>query len=106
VFSFGLSWVFTTVGLLMRSPAAVLNGGFLVMFPLTFLSNAFVEPATLPTWLRSFVEVNPVSHLMTAARGLTDGTATVGSIGLVLATAAVLTAVFAPLTVRLYRTRG
>ena len=106
VFSFGLSWVFTTVGLLMRSPAAVLNGGFLVMFPLTFLSNAFVEPTTLPGWLRAFVEMNPISHLMTAARGLTDGTATAGSIGLVLATAAVLTALFAPLTVRLYRTRG
>jgi ABC-2 type transport system permease protein len=106
VFSFGLSWVFTTVGMLMRSPAAVLNGGFLVLFPLTFLSNAFVEPATLPPWLRAFVEVNPVSHLMTAARGLTDGTATVTGVGLVLATAAVLTAVFAPLTVRLYRTRA
>ena len=105
-FSFGLSWVFTAVGLLMRSPSAVMNGGFMVMFPLTFLSNAFVEPQTLPGWLEAFVMVNPVSHLITATRGLVDGTASGGSIGLVLATAAGLTAVFAPLTARLYRTRN
>ena len=104
-FAFGLAWVFTTVGLLMRTPSAVMNGGFMALFPLTFLSNAFVSPGTLPGWLEAFVEVNPVSHLVTAARGLMAGTASAGEIGLVLATAAVLTAVFAPLTTRLYRKR-
>ncbi len=106
VFAFGLAWVFTTVGLLMRTPSAVLNGGFMALFPLTFLSNAFVEPETLPGWLETFVEANPVSHLVTASRGLMDGTATAGEIGLVLASAAALTAVFAPLTTRLYRSKG
>ncbi len=106
VFAFGLSWVFTTVGLLMRSPGAVMNGGFLAIFPLTFLSNVFVDPQTLPDWLRTFVNLNPVSHLVTAARGLMDGAATAGGIGLVLATAGVLTVVFAPLTIHLYRSRG
>ena len=48
VFAFGLSWVFTTLGLLMRSPNAVMNAGFMGIFPLTFLSNVFVEPDTLP----------------------------------------------------------
>jgi ABC-2 type transport system permease protein len=105
VFAFGLAWVFTTVGLLMRTPSAVLNGGFMALFPLTFLSNAFVEARTLPGWLEAFVAVNPVSFLVTASRGLMDGTATSGEIGLVLATAAALTAVFAPLTTRLYRKR-
>ena len=48
VFAFGLSWVFTTLGLVMRSPNAVMNAGFMAIFPLTFLSNVFVEPETLP----------------------------------------------------------
>jgi ABC-2 type transport system permease protein len=103
VFAFGLSWVFTTLGLLLRSPNAVMNAGFMGIFPLTFLSNVFVEPETLPAGLEAFVDVNPISILATASRGLMEGTAEVGDIGIVLATAAVLTAVFAPLTVRLYR---
>ena len=106
VFAFGLAWVFTTVGLLMRTPSAVMNGGFMALFPLTFLSNAFVEPRTLPALLEAFVDVNPITHLVTASRGLMQGTATAGEIGLVLATAAALTAVFAPLTTRLYRSKG
>ncbi|MGI9120325.1 MAG: ABC transporter permease [Acidimicrobiales bacterium] len=58
VFAFGLSWVFTTIGLLMRSPSAAMNAGFMAIFPLTFLSNVFVEPATLPGPLKAFVDVN------------------------------------------------
>jgi ABC-2 type transport system permease protein len=104
VFAFGLSWVFTTLGMLMRSPNAVMNAGFMAIFPLTFLSNVFVEPDTLPGWLKAFVDLNPISHLVTASRGLMEGSATAGDIGLVLATAAALTAVFAPLTTHLYRT--
>src|SRR3712207_727280 len=48
LFSFALSWVFTTMGLLMRSPNAVMNAGFMSIFPITFLSNTYVEPETLP----------------------------------------------------------
>ena len=106
VFAFGLSWIFTTLGLLLRSPNAVMNAGFMGIFPLTFLSNVFVEPETLPGWLEVFVDANPISHMVTASRGLMEGSASAGEIGFVLATAAALTAVFAPLTVRLYRTRG
>ena len=105
VFAFGLSWVFTTLGLLMRSPNAVMNAGFMGIFPLTFLSNVFVEPETLPRVLETFVDVNPISILATASRGLMGGTAEAGDIGIVLGTAAALTAVFAPLTSRLYRSR-
>ena len=106
VFAFALSWVFTTMGLLLRSPNAVMNAGFMGIFPLTFLSNVFVEPKTLPAALEAFVEVNPISILATVSRGLMNGSADAGDIVIVLATAAVLTAVFAPLTTRLYRTRG
>ena len=106
LFAFGLAWVFTTVGLLMRSPNAVMNTGFMALFPLLFISNAFVPPETLPSAIEAFVDVNPFSHLVTAARGLMDGTAEAGDIFLVLGEAAVVTAVFAPLTMRLYRTRA
>jgi daunorubicin/doxorubicin transport system permease protein len=103
VFAFGLSWVFTTIGLLMRSPNAVMNAGFMGIFPLTFLSNVFVDPDTLPAGLEAFVDVNPISILATASRGLMEGNAEAGDIAIVLAVAAALTAVFAPLTTRLYR---
>jgi ABC-2 type transport system permease protein len=102
-FSFGLSWVFTTIGLLMRAPNAVMNTGFMALFPLTFLSNVFVAPETLPGWLEAFVDVNPISHLVTAARALMDGTVAGFELAVALGTAAVLTAVFAPLTTYLYR---
>jgi ABC-2 type transport system permease protein len=105
VFAFALAWVFTTAGLLMRSPSAVMNGGFMVLFPLTFLSNVFVAPETLPGWLEAFVDVNPVSLLTTATRELMAGTAAAADIVVVLAIAAGLTAVFAPLTAHLYRSR-
>jgi ABC-2 type transport system permease protein len=103
VFAFGLSWAFTTLGLLLRSPNAVMNAGFMGIFPLTFLSNVFVDPETLPRGLEAFVDANPISILATASRGLMEGNADAGDIGIVLGTAALLTAVFAPITVRLYR---
>src|SRR5687768_8911146 len=106
VFAFGLSWVFTTLGLLMRSPNAVMNAGFMAIFPLTFLSNVFVEPETLPSALETFVDVNPISILADASRGLMAGDVSGTDIAIVLGTAALLTAVFAPLTTRLYRTRS
>jgi ABC-2 type transport system permease protein len=105
LFAFGLSWVFTTLGLLLRTPNAVMNAGFMGIFPLTFLSNVFVEPDTLPSALEAFVDVNPISILATASRGLMEGNADIGDIAIVLAVAVLLTAVFAPLTTRLYRTR-
>ena len=103
VFAFGLSWVFSTLGLVMRSPSAVMNAGFMGIFPLTFLSNVFVNPDTLPAGLKAFVEVNPISILATASRGLMEGNAHAVDIVIVLAVAAGLTLVFAPLTTWLYR---
>ncbi|MGY1632515.1 ABC transporter permease [Geodermatophilus sp. SYSU D01186] len=105
VFSFGLSWVFSVLGLLMRSPNAVMNAGFTGIFPLTFLSNVFVDPDTLPGPLAAFVEVNPVSVLATASRSLMAGQSDGVAIGVSLAVAAGLAAVFLPVTTRLYRSR-
>jgi daunorubicin/doxorubicin transport system permease protein len=105
-FAFGMGWVWTTVGLVMRSPRAIMSIGLTVLFPLTFASNVFVSPATMPSWLHTFVDLNPISHVVTAERGLTSGTATAGQIMWVLVASGVLTAVFAPLTMRLYRNKG
>jgi ABC-2 type transport system permease protein len=106
LFSFSLSWVFTTMGLLMRSPNAVMNAGFMSIFPITFLSNIYVESETLPKGLEAFVDVNPITHLVSASRGLMNGSLDSTNLIVVLATAAALTAVFGPLTSRLYRTRA
>ncbi|WP_448628471.1 ABC transporter permease [Geodermatophilus sp. URMC 64] len=105
VFSFGLSWVFSVLGLLLRSPNAVMNAGFMGIFPLTFVSNVFVDPATLPGPLEAFVDVNPISILATASRSLMTGSPDVPAILVSLAVAAVLALVFLPLTTRLYRSR-
>jgi len=104
-FAFGLSWVWTTLGLVLRAPSAVNNLSLLVLFPLTLASNIFVDPQTMPGWLQAFIDVNPISHLVTAERGLMAGTATAGQVGWVLVASAALTAIFAPLTMRLYRNR-
>ncbi|KGM13332.1 ABC transporter permease [Cellulomonas bogoriensis] len=106
VFAFAISWIFTALGLVMRSPNAVMGTSMIVLMPLTFASNIFADPATMPGWLRAWVEVNPVSHLVTAVRGLMGGTATFGDVAWVLIAAAVITAVAAPITMRLYRTRS
>jgi ABC-2 type transport system permease protein len=105
VFSFGLSWVFSVLGLLLRSPNAVMNAGFMAIFPLTFLSNVFVDPSTLPGPLRAFVDVNPISILATASRSLMQGQPDGTAIVVSLAVAAGLAAVFLPITTRLYRSR-
>ena len=105
VFAFGLGWVWSTLGLLMRAPSAVMNMGMLVLFPLTFASNVFVDPRTLPNWLQTFVDANPITHLVTAERALMDGTATAAEISWVLIASAALTTVFAPLTMKIYRNK-
>jgi ABC-2 type transport system permease protein len=105
VFSFGLSWLFSVLGLLLRSPNAVMNAGFMGIFPLTFLSNVFVDPATLPGPLEAFVHVNPISVLATASRSLMSGQPDGVAIVVSLAVAAGLALVFLPLTTRLYRSR-
>jgi ABC-2 type transport system permease protein len=103
IFSFSLSWVWTTLALILRTPHSVNVAGLVFLFPLTFASNVFVDTQTMPGWLQAFIDVNPVSHLVTAARGLTHGTATAGEVGWVVIACVALVIVFAPLTVRLYR---
>ncbi len=105
VFASGLAWAFTVLGILMKTPSAMLNLGFLLLFPLTFASNVFVAPETMPTWLENAVELNPITKLVEATRGLMAGDTPGDAIVSVFVTSAVLTVVFAPIAARLYRTR-
>ena len=70
LFAYALSWVMAFLGMLVRSPEVINNVSFLVLFPLTFISNAFVPAETLPPPLRLIAEWNPVTWLVQAAREL------------------------------------
>jgi len=100
---FGTGWIFIVLGLLIRTPMTVMTIGFTFMFPLIFASNIMVDPATMPGWLRAFVNVNPVSLMTSAMRGLMAGTATWDQIGVALIAPTGITLVLAPLTIWLYR---
>ena len=102
VFSFSLSWVWTAVGLKMQTPESVMQVSMTILFPLTFASNVFVDPATMPGWVQAFVRVNPISHLAGAARGLMHGTGAGNDVWWALLWSAAFVVVFGPLTMRLY----
>jgi ABC-2 type transport system permease protein len=102
VFSFAFSWVWTMFGLFLRTEKSVMGVSMMVLFPLTFLSNIFVSPTTMPGWLQAFVDVNPIAHLVAAVRSLMAGTPDGGEITWTLVSSAVLVAVFGTLTMRLY----
>jgi len=102
VFSFAFSWVWTMFGLLLRSEKSVMGVSMLVLFPLTFLSNVFVDPGTMPGWLQAFVKVNPISHLVTAVRSMMAGAWDTGELAWTLIASAAFVAVFGTLTMRLY----
>lgn len=103
LFSFSFSWIWTALGIVMRSEKSLMMISMMFLFPLTFVSNVFVDPQTLPGWLHGFVEWNPISLLVTAIRGLMHGSATIQDIGWVLLVSLLLTAVFAPLAMYLFR---
>ena len=102
-FCFGLSWIWTLLGLKMRSENALMGVSMMVLFPLTFISNVFVPPETLPAFLEAVVDVNPITLLVTAMRGLIHGGEVATEVVIVLAIAAGLVTVFGPLTIRAYR---
>ena len=100
---FGMGWIFIVLGLLLRTPMTVMTIGFSFLFPLVFASNIMVDPATMPGWLRTFVNVNPVSLMATAIRASMDGGASFDQIALALSAPVLLTLLLAPTTLWLYR---
>ncbi|MEP0322609.1 ABC transporter permease [Bauldia litoralis] len=102
LYGFGISWLFVVLALVVRSPSVVMTMSWLVLMPITFLSNIFVDPATMPGWLQAIVAVNPVALLVTAVREIMAGTATLGDVALALIGPAVVTALVAPVAMILY----
>jgi ABC-2 type transport system permease protein len=105
LFAFGMSWTFMLLAMIARTPATVMTLSWVVLMPVTFASNAYVDPATMPSWLQAFVAVNPVSLIVTAVRGMMFGSATAAQLGLALLAPALTTAVCGPLTMVLYAKR-
>jgi ABC-2 type transport system permease protein len=97
-----LAWVFTWLGTIARSAQAVQGISMMVMFPLSFMSNAFVPTQTMPGWLRAFAEINPVSQVIYACRDLMNEGQFTAHVGWALLGCAAVTGVFAPLAVRSY----
>ncbi|MGW0870720.1 ABC transporter permease [Streptomyces sp. NPDC002740] len=102
VFSFAFSWIWTMFGLLLRTEKSVMGVSMMVIFPLTFLSNVFVDPRTMPGWLQAFVNNSPVTHLASAVRGLMAGDRPGAEIAWSLGWACLFVLVFGPVTMRLY----
>jgi ABC-2 type transport system permease protein len=102
VAGWSLSWIFAWLGTLLRTAQAVQGVGMMIMFPLTFLSNAFVPASTLPGWLQGFVKVNPVTLVIKAIRDLMNDGAWTSNVAWALLGCAVVVAVFAPLAVWTY----
>jgi len=109
VFAYALSWVMATIGLAVKNPEAVQSAVFLPVFPLVFASSVFVPTETMPDWLRTFADNQPITVTVNALRGLMlgpdslTGTSVGGQVGLSLLWAGLSMAVFAPLAVRIYR---
>jgi ABC-2 type transport system permease protein len=106
VFAFSLSWVWTTLGLLVDDTESVMMVSQLVSFPLLFISNVFVDPATMPQFLQKFMTISPVSLTATAVRGLMHGNATTTQMAYVVLSCAILITIFAPLTMVLYENKN
>jgi ABC-2 type transport system permease protein len=102
VFAFSLTWIWTILGLTMRTPESVMQTSITILFPLVFATNIFVATDTMPGWLQAIVKVNPISQVVDAVRGLMGGTGSASEIGWALLSCAVIIAVFAPITMRLY----
>ncbi|KJE19562.1 ABC-2 type transporter [Frankia torreyi] len=98
-----IAWAFTWIGTVARSARGVQGISMMILFPLTFLSNAFVPSRTMPGWLETFTKVNPVSHLVSASRDLANNGVLTAQVGWTLLTGLVVVVIFMPLSVARYK---
>jgi len=112
-FGYAMSWVGATIGLSVGSPEVAQTAGFIWLFPLTFLSNAFVPTQGMPDWLQPIAEWNPVSAIVAAERQLfgnpnpfADGSTLPQQYPILVSIMwiVLLLVIFMPLAVRRYRT--
>ncbi|MEM7117582.1 MAG: ABC transporter permease [Chloroflexota bacterium] len=106
IFAFALSWIWTTLGLLISEPESLSIMSSITVFPLTFFSNLFVDPITMPTAMQRLVNLNPISIVITAMRGIVHGTILPIQIVSVFIACAALITLFAPMTMYLYNNKN
>ncbi|GGR94224.1 transport permease protein [Streptomyces nojiriensis] len=103
VFGASLMWIFVLLGLTMKTPQAVQGMAMMVLMPLQFGSSIFAPPTTMPDWLQSFTDYNPLSNLADAARALINDAPVGDSVWMTLIWSLAITAVTMPLAVRKFR---
>ncbi len=103
LFGYAFSWIFALLGLIVSSPEAANSLGFIAVFPLTFISSAFVPVESMPAGLQWFAEINPFTIVVDAMRALWVGAPAGNSVWGAVAWSLVIIAVFAPLAVSRYR---
>jgi ABC transporter DrrB family efflux protein len=106
MFGYAFSWVFAFVGLIASSPESANSVGFIAIFPLTFISSAFVPVASMPPVLQDFARINPFTIVINAIRSLWLGLPAGNYVWGAVAWTIGITAVFAPLAVARYRKQG
>lgn len=99
-FAFAFSWIQAFIGLSVKSVEAANSAGFIWMFPMTFVSSAFVDPSTMPGWLQPIADHNPFTVVTNAVRALYNGMDPGNDLWLALAWAAGITIVFSALSFR------
>lgn len=104
-FALCLSWASVWVGMKARTPGAVQGIMMLILFPLSFASSTFASPTTMPGWLRTFSENNPLTHLVDAERALLTGAPMGHHLVWTFVWMTGLVAVFFPLALRAYRSK-
>ena len=103
LFDYAFSWIFALMGLSASTPEAAQQVGFILIFPLTFASSAFVPIDSMPSWLQTFAQVNPFTVIVDAMRSLWVGAPTGNSIWGAVAWSLGLIAVFAPIATWRYK---
>lgn len=103
VFGFAFSWISLTIGLLVRDPETAQTSGFIWIFPLVFASSVFVPTQTMPDWLKSFADNQPITQTVNALRFLTEGIGTSASVWHAMYWIVGIIVVFIPIAVTIYR---
>ena len=103
VFGYAFSWIFALLGMLVSSPEAANSVGFIAVFPLTFISSAFVPTESMPDVLQAFADVNPFTIVVNAMRALWLDAPADDYVWGAFAWSFGILLVFAPLAVRRYK---
>jgi ABC-2 type transport system permease protein len=105
-FAFCVSWIWTLLALVLKTEKSLIMVSTIFIVPFTFISNVFVDPETLPSWLHGFVDINPISIMVSAIRDSMYGAVTLAQVGWAFLVSVAIAIVFVPLTIYLYQNKN